>query len=149
MTKEIEQSLDSEIVDIFRGLDCASRQVSKSMIVSKVVANHSNVQGPDADFALVAVYDFTRRRVEAFWNGRIRSEHDVDQPQLPMPFEEYPRVRPAYFCNVEDERVSVPVRDLTPEQFDEKIAELRGLAAGAMQHADELEQVRNHLYPSL
>lgn len=131
--------LMAEIKESFSHLEKASGRVPKGWLVRSVMARHSDVQGEDADFALVGAEVWVTKAVEALFRSIKASEIDLDLEQLVM--EGYDHIRQRYLVKESGEQVAISVAEMNSGQLREKAAQLRRFADGAVEHADELDRL--------
>ena len=100
--------------------------------------DHSDISGGDADFALCCMEFAIKNRVEKYFRSIKENENTGDDDQMNLPG--YEHLQKRYIVEREGERVAVPIRQMTTEEFMTKIDEHRKMGAGHYAHADELER---------
>jgi len=107
-------------------------------ITTGIMGNHQDIEGEDADFAIVGCRAFVRNEVRKQIN-KIKSIDDSDAPeQLVMPGCNH--LQKYYACERDDERCAVRVDMMTDDELQQKAAEYRAMGRACFDHADEIER---------
>lgn len=120
----------------------ASEITPMDVIVHEVMANHQRITGPDRDFFVYCgfahVRDVTRdvlRGMRAGIGGEVQAEL----------FPGAKRVQRAYTIERDEEQKLVPLEKMTPGDMRAKARELRGMAHGLLEHAQELDDLADKM----
>lgn len=107
-------------------------------ITTRIMGNHPDVGGNDADFALVGCRAFVRNEVRKQIN-KIKSVDDGNQQeQLVMPG--YEHLQQYYACERDSERCAVRADMMTDDELQAKAQEYRAMGRTCFEHADEIDR---------
>lgn len=130
--------LNREIADLIDAYASGSG-IDKSEAIAEIMAAHPEIEGDDADFAIVGAQEAVRIHFEKAINRIKRSEAEPDDSQGTLPGFEH--IQQRYI--VEDDagrRVALAVDAMSAQQIRDKCEQLRGMGRGLLAHADELER---------
>lgn len=117
------------------------RTLHPDWITTAVLADHPDVYGEDRAFyarcTRQTVREETRRALNKY---KVVADQQADA-QLVLPG--FTRLQKYYLVDRDQTQVAVRVDDLTDAEIDAKVAELRGMAAGCLEHVDELLRYRD------
>lgn len=109
--------------------------INKDWLVYDVVRAHGDISGEDVEIAKFAIFELARRGVEKYFN-RLSKAEAMPQEQLFLP--DLPLVRREYLVKRKGQIVGVPTNKMEVQELWGKVGELRKLAIGANEHADQL-----------
>ena len=138
LTKLIRDAIESALA--------AGHVVQKSWIAHSVLRSQGNIEGEGVAFYTACAYHATVRiagDVIRSHGKQEREEAEAEQQRLPG----FEYVRTAYSVVRQKEPCIIPIEQMTRKEILEKAAELRAFAAGALAHADELEEYAKTLAP--
>lgn len=116
-------------------LEGADKVVPKTILAEKVIERHAE----DRDLLLGwAKYGITQL-AEEIMRGRRKADNLDGQGQLM--FADMKHVTEHYSFNRDGRSCSVPVVEVTKQEFRTRVEELRAHGHGALAHADELEVI--------
>jgi hypothetical protein len=115
------------------------RTIEKRWLISKVMANHGDIQGQDAAFAVCCARFAVEQQVDRYFRTIKKDEEEGTEQQLLPGFEKLQR---KYITTRNGEQLIVSIYDMTDEEIDRKAAEHRVMGQGHFKHADELERFK-------
>lgn len=138
-----------EKIDLFAELDAivsqraeAHQPTPKSWIVAAAIERHQAIKGADSDWykhcAHIACHAEAGRVVRKY-----KPSEEPDKQQALPGLEGYLRVQRIYSVERGGEQVVVHALDLTDAEIDAKSVELKAMAAGCIEHADELQRFKS------
>lgn len=129
LSVEIAERIDEMAADV---------GIGKEGLIASIMANHSDIEGDDADFALVCSHETVRSQVEAHFRKIKRNE---SEPDGQLTLEGFDHLQQRYIVESEDgERIALNVDRMSPSQLREKCAQLRAMGTALFAHADEIER---------
>lgn len=133
------RNITEEIKMTIAGLmDSSESVLHPDWITTAVMSGHPDVDGEDADFALVGCRAFVRNETRKQIN-KIKSIDESDQPeQLVMPGCNH--LQKYYACERDSERCAVRVDMMTDDELQQKASEYRAMGRACLDHADEIER---------
>jgi hypothetical protein len=133
--------LYAEVRDFVREKINSEEVIGAAWVVPLMTEKHpmpSTWRGPDADAYRICfrehIKDMAREVVREF----KKSEEDLDPRQRVLPG--FKRVQRSYQIDRNGEPMLVPVAQMSDQEVEQKIGELRKIGAGNLAHADELER---------
>ena len=118
----------------------SGRVVDPAWVCQYLVAQHADIAGPDVEWYRIHAYENLRQII-----GRVVREfhlnpedHLEPDPQMILPGFEH--VQKAYAIQRDGRNMIIPIEQLSDEEILAKCDELRRMAKGCYQHADELER---------
>lgn len=133
--RNITEEIKITISDL---MDKSESVLHPDWITMSVMSNHPDVEGEDADFALVGCKAFVRNETRKQIN-RIKSADEADYPeQLVMPGCNH--LQKYYACERDGERCAVRVDMMTDDELQQKAGEYRSMGRACLDHADEIER---------
>ena len=105
-------------------------------VTHTIVGNHREIEGADKDWYLLNAYENVRNtalRVARRYKGGPETQQE-------MQFPGYTRLQRAYTVERDGESAIIPTEQLSHEEIKAKIAELEAMAAGCIEHAEELRR---------
>lgn len=129
--KELDVEVQKKIDELIDNGGVAS----KAWIVTGVLADHQDIQGSDEMFARCCMGFAVSERVSA----RIRTvKKEEEEPTADPLLPGFDRIQKRYNIERDGERKLVSPYSMTYEEIQKKAEELRGMAKGLEQHADQL-----------
>ncbi len=129
--------LEREVEGLVEERTARGEATAPSWVVQAIMLAHEGLHGTDKDFYLLCGYEHVRDVVRAVVRRR-KLDDDGPDPQLVLPG--FKRLQREYIVVRDGEQIIVPLSDMTREEGDQKISELRGMAEGCLNHADELDR---------
>ena len=126
----------------------AKQDIDIDKSVHEIVGSHDHPDGMDSDWWEAIAYVGVWSLLTAEWRRIKASEVDPRGPAQGDLFRDYGRVQEYYSLERGDRRTMVYVLNMSPEEFDNKIAEHEEQSAGHRLHADELTRLRDEIYPA-
>lgn len=111
-----------------------------SWLTQAIVSEHPGIEGDDVDWYLLCAHEHVSDTVRTVVRRYKPSEEKPDSQLILDGFE---RVQRAYAIERSGKSFIVPTHLLSDGEIATKVSELRGMAAGCHQHADELERFRS------
>lgn len=113
--------------------------VQKSWVAHSVLQSQGEISGDGVPFYISCAYHATVRIAGDIIRQYAKQEHEeADDSQQLLPG--FKHVRTAYSVVRGKEPCIVPIEQMTRVEIRGKAAELRAFAAGALAHADELDE---------
>lgn len=109
----------------------------KAWLTHAILSKHTRVKGKDADWYRLCGYEHVGDTVRAVVRRYTPSEEPPDR-QIVLPG--FERLQSAYLIERDGKQMVVPIAQLTTAEASAKVVELRAMASGCDQHADELER---------
>jgi hypothetical protein len=133
--------LTAEISRVILELDETKQRKNPNWITQEVMSKHplpAALTGDEADFVLLCerahVYVAVTRLIN---RAKVPADGERD-PQMAFAGPGYERLQREYLIDEEGVEVAVPVEQMTDEQLMQKVQELRAMAVGCNEHADEI-----------
>lgn len=131
-----DTDIKNEVVNLIEATP--SQPMPAAWIVQSIVKNHPLQTGIETDFYLCCAYAHVRAVVRSTLQSMRKRDNEAEgDPQMILPG--FDRLQLRYVVGDDDGQI-VPIELLTPDQIKEKIQELRRMARGCVEHADELER---------
>jgi len=131
------QNVDKEITEKVDWLESHNGEVlHKDWLVNAVVADHADITGDDADFALCTARYAVLQRVERYFRKIKENENTQEDPQMLLPG--YQKLQSRYLVERAQEQVAVSIWIMTDDEIDWKADQHRAMGKGHFEHANEL-----------
>ena len=125
--------------EIERVIEVTTGRKHPEWITEAVMQNHTAPEGEDGEFFIFTARSYVREAVGKILGRAKLSAALVPDTQLVLPG--FSRLQKEYLVDDEDgTTVSVPVEEMSDAQLLAKRDELRAMAEGCQQHADEIER---------
>lgn len=132
-----QADLVAEVQVLVEGRIDQGLSTEKAWLTHEILNRHQDLSGDDADWYRLCGYEHVGDTVGAVVR-RYRPGKEGPDPQITIPGFEY--LQKAYAIERDGRPTIVPIAQLSDDEVRGKAAELRGMAAGCHQHADELER---------
>lgn len=109
----------------------------KDWLINAVMADHKDISGEDADFALCTARFTVQVRVERYFRD-IKENETAEKPDAQLTLPGYERLQRRYLVERGAEQVAVSPWQMTEAEIDSKAEQLRSFARGMFDHANEL-----------
>lgn len=133
-----QQDLMHEVEAVIVERNDAGLAAPMTWVVHEVLGRHQRIEGEDKDLALLSMREHIHRTVHAVLRSRKSAECETEPAQGDL-FPGYSRLQRSYTILRAGEQVVVRLETMDDQEIRNKASELRVMAAGAMRHADELE----------
>lgn len=131
--------LVNEITTLIEARIGGGEPVAATWVTQEIVGLHPDVRGEDAPWYRSRAYDDVRAAVRHVVRSYKPAVEGTDEQLLLPGFE---RLQKAYLVSRDGDQIVVPTNQLTDEEVDAKVGELRRMAEGCHLHADELIRYR-------
>jgi hypothetical protein len=115
----------------------ANRTVPATWLTNEVIESHPDIKGRDVDWYRLCAYEHVRDTVRKVLR-QYKGLPDETPRQIILPGCE--RLQRAYLVEREGEQTVVPIDQLTEGEITTKIREYERMAAGCIEHAEELRR---------
>lgn len=115
------------------------REVRAAYVVAAVVGGHPIPEFEDTYWYRAAAHRAVRDAVRKVIRDYSAQEETPSNPQMILPG--FKLVQTAYLIKRNGDQVIVPTEQMTATELRTKSAELRRMAVGCMEHADELDRL--------
>jgi hypothetical protein len=136
--KPEDMDLRTEVRAVIEEVLREGKPAEASWLTHNIVERHRSILGDDTDWYRACAYGHVRALVRLEL-GRYKASDDTERDeQLVLPGFTY--VQRAYLVRRDDEQMLVRIEQCTLDELWAKIADLRAMAAGCIDHARELER---------
>lgn len=133
----LQQGLTEEVRALIADRLSSGSAVPATWLLHETMQRHNRVEGEDADLALLALRFLIQRTVREVLRDKKKDESEL-KPQSEL-FAGYTRVQRSYLVERDGEQTVVRVEDLSDDEWQTKVGDLRAMSVGCMTHAKELE----------
>lgn len=135
-----ETDLEREVRAIIRERIDKGQSTAADWLAEAVVSRHARISGDDKEWYQVCAYAHIRSIVRRCVNRYKQSPSLENDPQMKL--EGFEHLQKAYLVERKNKQVIVPIHNLTTDEIDCKIDELRRMGTGCFAHADELSHYK-------
>lgn len=132
-----EKDLIVEIESVIEGQECAFEQ---SWLATAIMQRHTGIEGPDKEFFILCGWGFVKSTIRSVMRKLKPDPSQETDAQLVLPG--YKHLQKRYCIERHNQPWVVPVNELTNHELALKEKEYMAMAAGCMEHAEELRRYR-------
>lgn len=130
LMREVEQVIEDKLAN--------NEPAAMSWIVHEVIRRRDGIVGPDSDFYKLCGYEHVRDTTREVLR-RCKEKEGAAEPDQHDLFPGFKHIQRRYTIQRGEEQFVVRLENLDVEEIRGKARELRGMAAGCLAHAQELE----------
>jgi len=134
-----QTELEREVRETVNEKLATGESVPAQWLVHAIMAAHGDINGDDADFAVLCSHAHVRRTVREVLRDDFSTKEE-DESQTSFPGEAFGGLQHAYLVHDGDERMVVPIEKMSAAQCWEKVAELEQMAKGCIRHSEAMRR---------
>lgn len=135
-----QKQLEEEITQIIEDAAASGQVLPVSWLIQSVLKNWASPGGDDADRWSLCAQEHVRATVRRVSNRYMFGSGEAIGGDTQPVLEGFDRIQRAYFVKHDGERCLVPTDQLAQDEDEAKIQELKAMASGCEQHAEELRR---------